>query len=440
MVRTRYIGSNRTRQAGYSATAKQDFNAHVTGGDWVHPASNISEIYSGNVQQALVDLYNIMLGLGNVITLGTPWSFGSGPGSIPMFTGTKEIESSPLKISYDGGYSGLIFEASAAYPLITQDAANYPGGAPYLLIQSQNNLDSIYSGAGGELWLASGHNLETGANWGILRLISLDALIDLNAPILQFNSDVVSPTIKQGDIAAGNANDLRIVSQNTQNNGTPSNLWLESGTNSIGQAGNIYLSSSPGGIYFGGRIISPIIFDSTSISPTIYQDTINSSPGQPLTIQAQSSINDAGGDLVLSSGQGVWTGSSYWDGNVVLNANDGHVQLLSPNFLFSQSTLNPLISQEGLNPSSPTSANNLTVAAQSNTNGPGGDLWLMAGSDGSGTLSNILLVGLIFLPNIGIPAAQPSGGVYIYANSGNLYCMGSDGIAYRLNEAPVSLG
>ena len=224
MVRTRYIGSNRVRQAGYSVTAKQDFNAHVTGGDWIHLASDISEIYSGNVQQALVDLYNTILGLGNVMTLGTPWSFSSNPGSIPMFTGIDDIESSPLRISYDGGYSGLIFEASAAYPLITQDAADYPGGAPYFIIQSQNNLDSIYSGAGGELWLSSGHNIETGANWGVLRLISLDAPIDLNAPVLQFNSDVVNPTIKQDDIVAGNANDLHIISQRTQSNDNPSNL------------------------------------------------------------------------------------------------------------------------------------------------------------------------------------------------------------------------
>ena len=137
----------------------------------------------------------------------------------------------------------------------------------------------------------------------------------------------------------------------------------------------------------------------------------------------------------------MWVGPSYWDGNIVLNANDGNVQLLSSNLLFSQNTLNPLISQEGFDPSSPTTANKLTVAAQSNTNGSGGDLWLMAGADGSGIYSSIHLFGLVFLPNtpsMGLPSTQPSGGVYIYANSGNLYCMGEDGVAYQLNAPPVT--
>ena len=41
VTRTRYIGSGRIREGGYSATHKQDFIAHVTGGDWRHVANHI---------------------------------------------------------------------------------------------------------------------------------------------------------------------------------------------------------------------------------------------------------------------------------------------------------------------------------------------------------------------------------------------------------------
>lgn len=41
MVQTRYVGSSRQREGGYSATHKRDFAAHIEGGDWYHGATDI---------------------------------------------------------------------------------------------------------------------------------------------------------------------------------------------------------------------------------------------------------------------------------------------------------------------------------------------------------------------------------------------------------------
>ena len=44
MVRDRYIGSGRPIEGGFLATNKQDFNAHVTGGDFRHTADQIDPL------------------------------------------------------------------------------------------------------------------------------------------------------------------------------------------------------------------------------------------------------------------------------------------------------------------------------------------------------------------------------------------------------------
>jgi hypothetical protein len=373
----------------------------------------------------LVDLYNLIITLGNVVTFGTPWSVDTNPGSIPMFINTNNIEPSPLSISYDGGHFGLVFDATAAYPSISQASANYPGGAPYFLVQAQNNLDPTFSGAGAELRVSSGHNLVTHANWGILTLMSGDAPINLVAPILEFNSAIVNPVITQNDInTAGTPNDLYLRSQTNQsetglpsnlwlesgftfggqsgniylntwpgivdviatglmfdkdypallsqvdnnvevatdmfvraqsittgigNNGTPGNLWLESGYNpNNNTASNIYLYSAPnGGISFLGDIISNIIFRSDDVAPTIAQDItmVPSATGQALTIQGQNSNTGIGGDLDLTSGFSV---NLSGDGNVNINSNLGQVIFSGSTLQITESSVVPFTAPSGV--------------------------------------------------------------------------------------------
>jgi hypothetical protein len=433
----------------------------VTGGDWIHPASNISEIYSGNVQQALVDLYNLLITLGNVVTLGTPWSIDTNPGSIPMFTTTNDIEftttndiePSPLKISYDGGYSGLIFDASAAYPLISQDSANYPGGAPYFLIQAQSNLDSVFSGTGGELWLASGTNISTSANWGTLRLISGDAPIDLTSPILQFNSSVIDPVITQADIStSGAANDLRIVSQrNTNTSGSPSNLFLESGDTLNGQKGNVYLTSYPGIV---DVIATGLMFDK-AYPALLSQGDHDVEIATDMFIRAQSIINGAPhfpggspGNLWLESGYNPNTNVA---GNVyIYSSPGGGISFLGDiisNVIFSADDVTPTISQDTTQVSLAT-GQPLTIQAQNSNTGIGGDLNLNAGfsvnlsGDGNvninSNLGKVSFAGstLQITESAAVPVTAPSG-VYLFVNGGVLFSQGLDTILTRLSGGNV---
>ena len=451
MVRTRYIGSNRERQAGLSATTKQDFIAHVTGGDWIHLASNISEIYSGNVQQALVDLYNLIITLGNVVTLGTPWSVDTNPGSIPMFTSTHDIESSPLKISYDSGHFGLIFGASAAYPSISQDPADYPGGAPYFLVQAQNNSDPTFLGAGGELRLSSGHNVITHANWGILTLMSGDAPINLVAPILEFNSAVVNPVITQNDINAPvAANDLYLRSQtNKSETGLPSNLWLESGFTFGGQSGNIYLNTWPGII---DVIATGLMFDK-SYPALLSQVDDNVEIATDMFIRAQSITTGLGnngtpGNLWLESG---YNPNNNTASNIYLySAPNGGISFLGDiisNIIFRKDNVAPTLAQDTTNVHLAT-GNALTIQAQNSNTGIGGDLNLTSGfsvnlsGDGNvninSNLGKVSFSGstLQIKESTIVPFTAPSG-VYMFVNGGVLFGQGFDGILTRLSGGNV---
>jgi len=69
MVRTRFTGSGREREGGFSGTHKQDFVAHVTGGDWRHIANHIdmfptlpAPLNGANVQSTLENVGTNFLG------------------------------------------------------------------------------------------------------------------------------------------------------------------------------------------------------------------------------------------------------------------------------------------------------------------------------------------------------------------------------------------
>lgn len=71
MVRTRFIGSGRARESGYSATHKQDFMSHSTGDDWRHNASQIdlSSPITGYDATTVQDLF------AEIVTEGTEGGF-----------------------------------------------------------------------------------------------------------------------------------------------------------------------------------------------------------------------------------------------------------------------------------------------------------------------------------------------------------------------------
>lgn len=457
MVRTRYIGSTRSREAGYSATPKQDFIAHVSGGDWIHLASNISEIYSGNVQQALNEIYNMVVVLGNVVV-------GAGPvgsatpvtnGTIPVYDGTsgRTIRGTPTAI--ESTFGDIVFPVISGGSVISKQTTNLSTQAEPLQIFSQGNS----GGQGGNLILGSGYNFVSGL---------YDGTISLCSSRLAFDTAMPTPHITQND-SAGAPNDLYIISQGTTSSVTPSNLHLESGVNGLGQAGNIYLDSSlgiidiqasafsfnpnssavitqgsldtatatsmyiraqsipagavnstgvPGNLWLGsgrnennnvsGNIYlfadvgsinvwaSNVVFG-VDYAPVISQVTRNLA-GSPLTISAQSSVAGIAGDLILTSGHGVWNGVKYDDGNVILNALSSEVRIASSNVVFTAEVLNPQISQK---PSS-NPGKNMIISAQPSSVGAGGDLLLMAG-EGIAGFGNIYL----YTPNLLFAATMP---------------------------------
>lgn len=74
---TRKVGSSRPKEGGFSAVHKQDFNAHVTGGDWFHDASHIkmnpllTTFSQADVQAVLseIDSY-LSSGIGTFLSIG----------------------------------------------------------------------------------------------------------------------------------------------------------------------------------------------------------------------------------------------------------------------------------------------------------------------------------------------------------------------------------
>jgi len=434
MVRTRYIGSTRAREAGFSATHKQDFTAHVTGGDWIHPAYNISELYSGNVQQALDDLYNMVIGLGNVV-VGPPTSVANGIAIFQGTTGDVLVESLYVT-TLDPTWGDLILPDGTDWNTIKGQVVDIPTKGQDLWIVPQNNL----GGPGGDLKLFGGHNGVSGLYDGSIQLFSSRLAFDVGQP---------SPLITQND-ATGTPNDLFIISQGTNSSFAPSSLWLESGVNSLGQAGSIYLYSYPGvvsvqassisfdpnypavlnqgdldtptatsmyispqSIPFGavnefgtpgnlwlnsgynynslasGNIYlfadtglvnvltSNMVFGFNYVNPTISQEGINTfeTVGQPITLKGQNSSDGTGGNVVLDSGWGYFADPYYMDGNIILRANDGNIMLETRNLLFAESIPGVQISQ----PTIDGVANGMTIAAQSSNHDFGADLTIYSG-------------------------------------------------------------
>lgn len=114
----RFVGSGRQREGGFPATHKQDFNSHVTGGDWRHTADQIDvspSILGGtNVQSALELIQNSGE---NIVYIGDGYENCSGNLSNAF---TNAFSSSLLT---DGG---VIVVKSGTYCM--QSTVNVPNG------------------------------------------------------------------------------------------------------------------------------------------------------------------------------------------------------------------------------------------------------------------------------------------------------------------------
>src|SRR5690606_19256027 len=75
---TRYIGSDRLKEGGFLATHKQDFNAHVDGGDYQHEASHIvmnpelsdNRMKGATVQETLEKMHDVINSSTILVTVG----------------------------------------------------------------------------------------------------------------------------------------------------------------------------------------------------------------------------------------------------------------------------------------------------------------------------------------------------------------------------------
>ncbi len=355
MARSRYVGSGRALEAGFSATHKQDFTAHVTGGDWIHLASHVSVTGSYlNVQAELDYLEASVLVLSEAV-LNTGISIDN---SIALFSGTtgKLIISCPVTI--DPIWGDIILPTGTSYNIISAQNTNSVVKGQPLRIFSQSNT----GGAGGDLVLGSGYNSVSGLYDGVISLLTSR---------LEFDSIIPSPNITQTDTTT-TPNDLVIASQTTSNtSATPSDLWLQSGVNGIGQAGDIYLYSYPGATHVIG---TGIIFDTSlfSAAPVITQQDASTGNALPFYISAQQATVGLGGALWLSSG---WGGSG--SGTIYLNAQyDGFVNVTANTLVFDANCVNPVFAQDTIDA---TTASDLYISAQSNITGTPGDLWLSSG-------------------------------------------------------------
>jgi len=452
MVRTRYIGSNRAREAGLSATHKQDFIAHVTGGDWFHYASQITVTSGyGDVQTELDAIVASISALSDVV-IGPP----SAPNSaIAIYDGIsgKLIRSALTRL--DPNFGDLIFPDGTSFNTITTEQTNsFSPGQP-LIIFAQNNL----SGQGGELQLGSGVNLSTGIH---------DSFVNIFAPLLTFDSTIVNPIITQKD-SAGATNDLFLISQSTTNVNTPGNLWLQSGVNVLGQAGDVRIYSYPGIVDILSSSLSfnkdylativqppndvPIATDMIIMAQGIPLGAVNSSgaPGNLTLMSGTNPNNGTGGGIILNSTGGNIVLNSM-GGGIVLNSSSGGINFageivsaikLSPNIV------SPIIFQDTITTPA-ASGKTLLVQSQGSDSGTGGDLTLAAGvcidashSDGNVNIasrfSNINFFGgaLVVTESSNVPIVIPEAlsvpGVYLYTSGGILYAQGADMIPHPLN-------
>jgi hypothetical protein len=359
MVRSRYTGSDRVREAGLSATHKQDFNAHVTGGDWIHPASHISVTGAYANAQVELDYLEASLGVLSEAVINTGISINN---SVALFSGTtgKLIISSSITI--DPVWGDIILPTGTEYNIISAQDTNSAVQGQSLRIFAQSNS----GGQGGDLVLGSGYNSISGL---------YDGKITLFTSHLAFDSTISSPVFAQSNTAT-TPNDLRIAAQTSYStSATPSDLWLEAGLNGLGQSGNIYLYSYPGATHVIG---TGIVFDTSlySSAPVITQQDAVTGNGLSFYISAQQATVGLGGDLWLSSGWG-----DAGSGGIYLNAQyDGFVNVTANSLVFDTNCVNPVISQNTIDAAA---ASDLYISAQSNTTGTPGDLWLSSGYSSS---------------------------------------------------------
>ena len=83
MARSRFVGSGRTKEGGFLATHKQDFEAHRTGGDWRHTADQVDmnptlATFTGTQVQAVLEQIEayVTSGAGTYLTIGDGYATG----------------------------------------------------------------------------------------------------------------------------------------------------------------------------------------------------------------------------------------------------------------------------------------------------------------------------------------------------------------------------
>jgi hypothetical protein len=133
MATARYPGVNRAREGGVFGTHKQDFNAHVTGGDWRHTASQIDVIpaLSGGstVQDNLEAVVPYVLGEPyTVVVSGMSFTFVWNPRThgarirLDLSAYNTSVVQSILILQLDSGYTPLPGE------VLEIIYYNFPGG------------------------------------------------------------------------------------------------------------------------------------------------------------------------------------------------------------------------------------------------------------------------------------------------------------------------
>jgi hypothetical protein len=301
-----------------------------------------------------------------------------------------------------------------------------------LLVSGQDNL----GGPGGDLYLSSGYNWFSG---------KYDGAIGLVTPILVFDASVDSPTITQNPAAA--VSDFFIIPQANTSSGAPSNLWLQSGANGIGQAGNINLYTSPGIV----NVMSSGLYFDKDYSASIVQHENDVPVATDMYIIAQNitsgGANLAGtpGNLYLLPG---YNPNNNTAGNIYLYSSPGGISFageIISNIVFEPSVVSPTITQDTIvTPAAP--GQTLVVQSQHSDSGTGGDLSLAAGvcvdathNDGyvniASRFSNINFFGgaLLITESSNVPVVAPSpSGVYLYVSGGELYAKGADLVPHAL--------
>jgi hypothetical protein len=403
------------------------------------------------VQQALDDIRTMIIGLGSVV-VGNSAPVASG--TVPVYDGTsgRALRSTPTAI--DSSWGDLFFPVGSGGSIISKQFTNLTTKAESLQIWSQGNSGG---GSGGDLILGAGYNFSSG---------QYDGMISLWTSRLAFNSASLHPLITQND-SSGSPNDLFIISQGTTSSATPSSLWLESGVNSLGQHGSVYLYSYPGVVSVQASALS---FDST-YPAVLTQEDWDTPIATSMYITAQSipwgAVNNTGtpGDLWLKSGHNP---NNNHSGQLHLNANNGYISIDSRHVYFDPALNGVIISQYETD----YTATDFEIIAQCGTYQKGGDLNIYSGigflagphnspgddgyiniNSGLGQVNiegtcyggrgGVNLGDVTFFSNCLGPGSSggtpyPINGVFVFANGDNLYCRTPSGAQFLLTHPSLA--